>query len=262
MNHETKKQLRTVHEKILTAIKSDEVTMRSRYYFIARSILFTLCTVLAFTVALYLVSFVTFMARSNGLGALPQFGFEGWRILFGALPWIVLLLIGAVFVVLQLLSTHFAFVYKRPLVYSLLGSIVVLVVGGGAIAQTTLHDRIYQLTQERGLRFTAPLYKDVLHDEQGVYTGTLSILPSGEWLLIARDDTRYTLEVHSGTRMPPMPFANGDLVMVVGEETDDLDIRTRGIRPLRHIRPIIRHTPPEVREQNYNHRDSTPRQIR
>ena len=230
MSEETKKQLKKMSDKVLEAINTDAVVMRSRYYFMARSALWILGVVLAFGLTLYLISFAAFVFRGNGLHLLPSLGAGGWLNLFISLPWILLLVVFVVFVLLQILSTHFSFVYKRPLVHSILTSIFILVIGGVAIGQTQLHDRAYELSQERRLPIAGPLYRDAIRDRGDVHIGVVENLTETGFTLATRDGERYTVKTTDATRTPPNGVAEGAMVLVVGAE-EGSTIEAHGIRP-------------------------------
>jgi len=238
MNEKTKEQLKNMQEKVLEAIQADEVTMRSRYYFIARSALWIIGTLLAFSLALYLISFVAFIFRGNGLSMLPHLGAGGWLNLFISLPWILLLGVFVVFLLLQILSTHFSFIYKRPLVHTALGSIFILVISGIAIGQTALHDNAYRYSQEHGTPFAAKLYKGAIRDRGDVHVGVLERTEEETFVLTNRNGETYTVLITEATQMPPSGIATSSTVIVIGPSDEDT-ITAVGVRPFDEKRPVF-----------------------
>jgi len=242
MSEETKKQLKNMSEKVLEAIKTDEVTMHSRLYFLSRTTLWILGVILSFGLTLYLISFAAFIFRGNGLHLLPHLGAGGWFNLFISLPWILLLGVFVVFLLLQILSTHFSFVYKRPLVHTILASIFILVIGGVAIGQTTLHDRAYRFSQEHNVPLAAPMYRDAIRDRGDVHIGTAEGFEGETLLLKNRNGETYMVTISESTRMPRVGITTSSMIMVIGPE-DDGKIQAIGIRPFDANKPLFPQRP-------------------
>lgn len=238
MSEKTKQQLKNFRDTVLNTIQTDKVTMHSRYYFLARTALWVLGIILAFGTALFLLSFVAFVFQGNGLYLLPQLGFRGFTVLFMSLPWLLLLLIFMVFVVLQVLSTHFAFVYKRPLIHTILGSIFLIIIGSALIAHTPLHDRAYTLSNQQKLPIAGSFYRDAVRDKNDVHIGTIENLTETSFTLHARGGEIYTVFVSDDTRKPPMVLGDGAVVMVLGVEKEGA-IQAHGIRPFDDMRPPV-----------------------
>jgi len=232
MSEETKQHIKNIREKVLHAIIADNVTMHSRYYFLARTTLWVLGSILAFGTALFLISFIAFVFKGNALYLLPNLGPHGWLTLFISLPWIILLLVFAVFVILQVLSTHFSFVYKRPLVHTILGSIFILIVGGLAIAQTNLHERAFELSQGNKLPIAGDFYRKALVDQDNLHVGVVHLLEdASQFVLESRDGGLYTVLLSENTRMPSTTVLMEDAFIVVMGESEDDKISAIGIRP-------------------------------
>lgn len=247
MSEETKQQLKNIHDKVLEAIHTDAVTMRSRYYFIARSALWILGVTLAFSVMLYLVSFIAFIFRGNSLLLLPHIGPGGWMNLFISLPWMLLFFVFALFVVLQILSTHFSFVYKRPLVHTILASIFLLTIGSVAIGQMTLHERAYELNEGHPIPLTGALYENAIRDHGNIHTGKVTEINGTEFNIRNRNGKEYTVSVTPDTKVPPVKITEDTLLMVIGDEDDGI-ITADGVRPIDKGRPVFPHEDRQERE--------------
>lgn len=231
MSEETKKQLMHMRDTVLDAIHTDEVTMRSRYYFIVRSVLWGVGIVLTFGVTLYLISFIAFVFRSNALYALTSLGPKGFATLFISLPWILLLLVFIVFLLLQFLSSHFEFVYRRPLIHTILGSIFILVLGSILIGQSTLHARAYRFSEEHKLPIAGSFYKDAIRENENVYIGAISNYTDTIFTLKARSGIDYTVLITQTTRLPRPDLKEDMTVLVVGEKENNV-IKAFGVRPV------------------------------
>ena len=235
MSEETKKQLKDMSEKVLQAIKTGNVSMHSRYYFFARSALWILGVILVFSLTLYLMSFITFVFRGNALSALLAFGSHGWLVLLTSLPWLLLLATFAIFVALQLLSLHFSFVYRRPLVHTALASIVVLVAGSALMAQTTLHEHAYELSRERRLPIAGPIYRIAIGDRDDRHIGIITAMNDEVFTIRGRDGEVFYVNIATSTRIPrgrDFAFATGTPIVVFGDLDNDDDIDAVGIQPL------------------------------
>ncbi|QSH39291.1 hypothetical protein JXR01_03235 [Candidatus Kaiserbacteria bacterium] len=238
MSEKTKKQIAAVRNTVLNAIHADEVTMRSRYYFLARTALWAVGSILAFGMTLYLISFITFVFRSNALFALTHLGPKGIATLFLSLPWILLLLVFVVFLLLQFLSTHFEFVYRRPLIHTILGSIFVLVIGGVLIGQSTLHDRAYRFSEAHKVPLAGSFYRDAIREQNNMHIGTIQNYVDNSFTLNARNGSTYLITIHDDTRIPPSGLRENMMILLIGEEMDGV-IEAIGIRPVNSDRVFI-----------------------
>lgn len=231
MSDETKQKLKNIHDAVLEAIHTDAVAMRPRYHFVLKSTLWFLGACVAFGVLLYFMSFVAFVFRSNDLLLLPYIGPGGWASFFLSLPWLLLLGVFVLFLVLQVLSTHFAFVYKRPLVHTILGSVFLLVIGSTLIGQATLHERVYERNRQHPLLVADMLYGHAIKDPHNVRTGIVVARTSETMRVRGNDGTEFLVHITPTTKMPLPPIAAGTPVMIIGEERSGT-ITARGIRPL------------------------------
>lgn len=237
MNDETKQKLKSVAESVTNAIEANEVKMRSRYYFMARTGLWVFGSLLMIGLSLYLVSFIAFVFRGNGLHLLPQLGPKGWVLFVTSLPWLLILSVLIVFGLLHVLSTKFSFVYKRPLVHSILLGIILLVALGALIGQSTLHDRMYERNKKERLPFAGGLYQGAIGDRPGTTVGKISEYSETSFILIARDGTPYAVSITNETRTPRKELTDGMTVIVIGEYEDET-IEAHGVRPFDSTRAI------------------------
>ncbi len=228
---ETKKQLNNLKETVLKAIEEDKVSMHSKLYFLSRSALWALGFLLTLTLTIYLISFITFIFRGNSLHLLPQLGPGGWFNLFVSLPWVLLLIVFSVFVLLQVLSTHFSFVYKRPLVHTLLASIFLVVIVGVAIAQTSFHERAYERHKE------GFMYKGALKDKGEIHIGRVTQINGAGFNIRNREGETYIVSVTPTTKMPPFKISTSTIMIVMGAEDNGV-ITAVGIRPVQKQRRV------------------------
>ncbi len=223
---------------VMNTIKAGNVSMHSRMHFIIRSTLLITGFVLLFAASLFLVSFVIFLLRTNGLLGIAHFGMDALGSLLFSLPWLILLLAVLVFITLELLASHFSFVYKRPLVYSILGGSVVVVCGGVLIAHSTIHEQMFRLNELRPIPGINYMYKQALFTPEGVLVGIISSSSSSFIDIDTRGGSSTRVTVLEKTRRPPMPFAVGDAVVVMTKKENG-SITAIGIRPIEKQRALL-----------------------
>lgn len=238
----------TLQKKIKDAIEKNEVSMHSRMYIYGRTLLWTSATILMFGTVLFFVSALIFVFRANGLHLLPFFGSRGWMALFFSLPWLLLGVVAIVSVLLFTLSRHYAFVYKRPLVHTLLAGIVVLACGGVLIAYTTLHERAYERAHnQHGLPIAGPLYRGAIGDRPDVHVGIVSELTPDSFVLNRRDGQKTTIIIEGTTLMhPELQLAEDMLVVVMGDAVEDT-VHALGVRPAEKKGVLF---PKDMRQKN------------
>jgi hypothetical protein len=227
-------------------IKEDRVHMRSRLHFFLKGTLWVSGVIVSALVALFLVSFAIFVLRGNGLFEVPHFGVRGLVPLLFSLPWLIVLGIVLLVGILEVLGRRFALVYRRPLVYSVLGITIATVLGGTLIAQSTIHERMFAANQERRVPGFGRLYESALRDRTDVHVGTITALTDSYLEIETRGGSITRIATTSETRMSPLPFIIGDVVVVLGEQ-NNATITALGIRPFdknRALFPRRGHMPP------------------
>src|SRR5690349_18490295 len=117
-------------QNLVHTIKEDHVSMRPKWHYAVGTVVSIVSGVLLAALLLYVASFVVFELRENGSWFGPAFGTRGWLILISSLPWLLLLVILILIVGLERLMRRYALIYRRPLIYSLLGIVIIVAVGG------------------------------------------------------------------------------------------------------------------------------------
>jgi hypothetical protein len=229
-------QRQSLQEGVMNAIRKGEVRMKPRWHFLLLSLLSVTGVFIVLLALLYIASLALFFLRDSGVWFTPSFGVRGWLSLVHTLPWPLLLLVLLFAIVLELLVRRYAFVYKKPLLTSLVGIVVLIVLGGFAIARTPLHRELMhsalrgQLPAPMGILYAAPVRMPPPPD---VYRGQiLAILRNG--LVIADEGSAGTTTVliTPGTRLPyGQEFVVGERVVVVGDVASGT-VRAFGIREI------------------------------
>lgn len=222
---------KSISENVLDKIKKGEIKMRPKLYFILKMILLTLGVIIFFLLTFSLVSFIVFTLRANGVWFLPGFGLPGIRAFFVSLPWILILIVLPLILILELLAKKFAFVYRRPIVYSILAIIVVVIIGGFFINRTQFHPALFREAQKGGLPVVGKFYRDFgMPRFRNVHHGLVSEMTDNGFLLETPKGEVLTVIVASDTRFPfNEDIKENDIVVVLGDR-DDHTVRAFGVR--------------------------------
>lgn len=227
-------------EQILSKIKSGSIKAKPKFHFVLRTLLLISGLVVAGLLLLYLISFVIFLLRVNGLWQAPSFGFRGWGMLFTSLPWMLLILIGFFVLVMEILVKHFSFAYRRPLLYSVLGILVFLGVSGFVVAQTPFHQNLWDLSEtDSGLPVAGSLYSFLRKGDPDDWHRGMVISTTEEGFLMENLAAEIlSVKIDEQTKIPfALDLLPGDMVMVAGERIGD-EIKAFGIREF--SKPVFR----------------------
>ncbi len=216
MNNEQKPQ--SLPEAVAAAIRCGDVKMRPRWHFILKAALAVIGGVLLVLVLLYLISFIIFMLRSSGIGLIPAFGVRGWLRFVVALPWLLILLSILFILVLELLVRRYSFAYQRPLMYSAVGIIVMVIAGGFVVAGTHFHERFSGFMNRQFMMERTDIHPGRVDGRAG--SGFMMTDPHGRMLRIL---------VASDTISSDDPGL-GDTVIVFGDVDGSSTVRAFGIR--------------------------------
>lgn len=213
-----------LQKKLVEKIKNGEVAMVPRWHFVLKGVLWFAAVLLTLLVAVYLLSFILFGLHSTGVLFAPLFGMRGLMIFIVSSPW---LLIGVLFLflgVLYVLVSRYSFSYKKPLVYSMIGVVLMVVAVGSLIEQTKMHDRIGAFASERGVPGLAPLYRQF--DDRApknVTLGTVAAVAENEFTLETRNGEAVFVHVYPHTKLHrDQQVRVGDVVMVFGKREGDV----------------------------------------
>lgn len=203
-NEETKGRqgpsLESIRENVLHAIKDGEVTMRPRWYFVVKAILVGAGALLIFLGTIYLASFVIFVLYKTGIIYVPDFGLHGIMGFLFNLPWLLIFVAFVFAIFLEVLVQRYSFVYKKPLLYSVCGVLVLVVAGSVIVAATPLHSQFFKNSRERQLPFfPGQLYLQFgFEHNKGIHRGVVTSV-TDEGFYIKEDSDRM-----SGDRDPQM----------------------------------------------------------
>ncbi len=220
-------------EKILDQIKSGRVKMRPRYYFFIRAALGILSMLLVLFLVVYLISFIMFIMKVQGIWYLPNFGLSGLYRFLLAFPWF-LVGIALVFVLLlELFIKKVKLVYRKPLLYSVLGVALFSVAAGFILAEAPFHKRIFEKAREDEFPIIGPMYRGYGHRQlSNIYHGRVIELFDDQLKINTIRGEEFIVEVLPTTEVHGYDTLEvGDNIIVVGER-DDGHIKAWGIKVL------------------------------
>jgi hypothetical protein len=230
----TREPIKNIKERILDRIRSGQVVMRPKWHFVLKALLAAVGGLLLLLAALYLVSFILFVARQTGAWFGPGFGPPGVGALLRSLPW-TLIILSVIFVaILEVLARRYAFAYRRPLLYSIAAIVLLVLVGGVLVAP--LHRALFRDMREHRLSmFAERFYRGfgpLPFPSRELYRGTVAELTSGGLILEDFQGVTTSVRFTPRTRMiRGGTFAVGDEVAVFGM-TSGTDVFAHGIRAL------------------------------
>ncbi|MCK4781741.1 hypothetical protein KAS79_02315 [Candidatus Parcubacteria bacterium] len=229
MNNQQEKNF--IAEKVLDKIKSGEVKMKSRAYFVLRAVLLILGILVLTFFLIYFISFIIFSLRASGALFLPKFGFSGMKILFNALPWLLILIAATLIISLEIFAKRFTFVYRRPIIYSLLVIIIIVAAGSFLIDKTGFHPNLFRKAQERRLPAIGIIYRDFGAPRIGnAHHGVIFEVIKSGFKIETPCGEELTIIISSKTHFPlKADIKKGDVVVVLGKRSDGavqaIDIR-------------------------------------
>ncbi|MEW6610234.1 MAG: hypothetical protein AB1352_01205 [Patescibacteria group bacterium] len=242
----------SLRDKVLSSIKNGKVRMRPRWHFILKTALAISGGIILTLALLYLVSFIFFVLRVNGVWFVPVFGFYGVRTFFVSLPWLLIITSLIFILILETLVRHYSFAYRQPLLYSILGILILVIIGGFVVAQAPFHKKLMIRAQENRLPVTGPFYREFgMHRFRDIHPGIIASTTDDGFILRTRHGEMLTIMMASETRLPfGYNFIEGDGVVVFGERDDD-SVKARGIvevtNEMYHTPFLKRGNPPMMR---------------
>ena len=237
---------KSIHDEVLTKIKSGTVFMRPRWHFVLKTILAFLGFVLLLLLLLYLASFVVFILYQSGVWFVPAFGFYGMFVALRSLPWL-LIFVGILFVgALEILVRRYSFAYRKPLLYSLLGVVGFVMLATVAVAKTGIHEGFFLRAREDRLPLAGKLYRGYgLQKDKNIQPGVIKEIIDEGFTMENKEGKMITVTIDSDTRFPlGMDFEKGDKVVVLGEDDGKGDaekIKAHGIRRIDKKKIKMRH---------------------
>lgn len=223
--------MNNLHHTILTKIKAGNVAMKPRWHFVLMTVLTGLGALMAGLLLIYIVSFVGYIVRLSGATTVSTFGSGGLVALLLSVPWLLIALALIFVVVLEILVQRFSFGYQKPLLYSVLGVIILTSLGSYVVLKTPLHQSVLQLAHQGGVPVVGPLYRSYEEKRlKDVTVGVVQRITSDQFEFVDRTGALLTVTFTAETRgLSDFALATGSAVVVLGERADG-QIIARGVR--------------------------------
>ena len=208
--------------KILEKIKKEKVKMKPRSYFVLRTIVFVFGLIFAFLFAIFLASFIVFALRASGIWYFPAFGFRGLGMFLASFPWILLIFAILLIALLEVFARKFSLVYRKPLLYSVLGIIMIVILISFAVGQTSMHPQLFRSAQEGKLPIMGPMYKGgFVEPPQNACIGrVVDVNDDGFQVETVKGDSVGVI-ISSETYLPSdEKIEEGELIMIMGKRRD------------------------------------------
>lgn len=231
------KNFNSIHDKVLETINAGAVTMRPKWHFILRTVSLTLGVVLVTLTVLYLSSFILFSLRQSGALAASGFGWRGTSVFVQSMPWVLIIIGCILLVLLEILVRKYEFAYGRPLLYSVLGIMVVAIVGGIILEMTPLHRGLFNEAEQQRLPMAGQFYR--VYGERrinNVVVGEIiEITPVG-YDIVDRAAVPIAIILTPDTKLPRgRNFGTGDMIVVLGQFNNRMVI-AEGVMPFDGMR--------------------------
>jgi hypothetical protein len=232
----TPQNYKSIRDKVLESIKRGEVAMRPRWHFVLKGALVFVGAIITFSTLLYLVSFIIFVLHRSGMWFVPIFGLPGLYAFLIFFPWRLLVWVAIFIIILEILVRHYAFAYRRPLLYSAIGVLMAVLVGGFIVARTSLQNKLFVYAEAGRLPVGGRFYREFGNREfRGVQVGKVIEVRDPEFIMQAiRPPHEGVLKVFV-TPETRLPFGEGifagERVVVFGDREGNA-IRAIGVKSI------------------------------
>ncbi|MFA6136397.1 MAG: hypothetical protein WC705_03540 [Candidatus Paceibacterota bacterium] len=222
---------KTIKDFVIEKIKSGQAKMKPKWHFVLKAVLFILGIILITLTILYLISFIIFSLNQTGAIFAPSFGLRGFGIFMASLPWVLILVSGIFIIILEILVKHYSFAYKKPIFYSVLGILILVLAGGFIISRSGFHQKFFRDARNFKLPLAGPLYREFgMKKFDDIHIGTIVKINEKSFVLENNRGEMLSVNILSNTRLSvDLDLKEGDLVMVVGRRNGDI-VDAFGIR--------------------------------
>ena len=221
MNNIFKKS--SISKEIARKIENNQIKMHPKIYFVLKFILIVLIVLFFALFALYLISFIIFSLKVTGVWFLPKFGFGAIFIFFKSLPWLLILIAAILIIILELFVKHFSFAYRKPLIYSIAGIIILTLLGSFMISKTHLHSELFLRAGDGKLPMMGRFYKDFGSPKlSDVHYGIVSDITKDSFFLETAKGEMLTIIISPATYFDKSEdLKEGDKVVVLGKRNEN-----------------------------------------
>ena len=224
-------QKSSIADKIIHQIKDDKIKMRPKIYFILKSAAIAFGIFFVALFILYLISFIVFALRASGVWYLPCFGLRGIKTLFIMLPWLLILISVILIIILEILVKHFAFAYRKPVLYSILFVVIFALLGSFAVDRMGLQSGLFKRAEQGNLPIAGEFYSGLGKAEnKDMRRGIVSEITDNGFLIKTRNNDILEIIITSETNFPfNEEIQENDTIIVFGKQNNG-SVQAIGIR--------------------------------
>lgn len=218
-----KTDITSIQKHIQSAIQDGKLKMRSKKYFIARTVLLVAGIVIISVALVYLISFVFFVLHMQGAWELSSFGFRGFGLFIISLPWLLFTATFIFLIGLELLVKKTTIAYRKPLVYSVLGMVILVLLAGFGFAKLPLHEIMYRRAmQDNSSPMIGFFYKEFgQHPLHNAHPGVVTELKDDGFVINTHMNMLIDVIVTEDTEfIDNQELKINDNVMVIGKYDD------------------------------------------
>jgi len=194
--------------------------MKPKWHFAARTVLFSVFLAGAIFLSLFLFSFIIFILRLNRFWELFGFGWPGVWVSSQVFPWVLVFLGLVLIIALELLVRRFGFVWKKPVIYSLVIVSLMVLFSGYAIDAIGWQEKAYQ-----------KIYNSYIGPEDNkIQQGTILEVEKNKLKVITPEEDLVEVILDGKTHFPKdQPIEKGDEILILGEKKDR-SIEAKGLK--------------------------------
>ncbi len=226
-----KENKKSIKDKIISKINNEEIKMKPKSYFIMRTVFFIGLVLSLFLLVFFLGSLIIFVLKVNNLFILPGFGFHGIRIIINSFPWYLLFLLVFLIILIEIIGKNFYLVYKKPLIYSLLIIVIIIVSGIFFLDNLSLHK---SLARRNNLPIMRNMYQRLSNlDLDDYYLGKVLYKNNNQWTVELEQGE--IVDIIINQRIKGFRFLDeikeNDIIIIVGDKQNNI-IDVSGIKKI------------------------------
>lgn len=209
----------SIKNEIIDEIKTNKIKMKPKSYFALRVLFSLLILMIVFLIVIFLASFIVFALNVNGGLLAVGFGLRGISPLFVSFPWLILLFAGLLIILLEILLNHFSFAYRRPLIYSFMGILVLVISVSIVVEKTPFHARLLDSAEKGNLPAIGKFYRQYTNMPlPNIHAGEVKTVNEQEIKIQKPNGEEITITVPlAGKSKVIQQIQKGDTIMLVGE---------------------------------------------
>ncbi len=192
-----------IKEKILEKIKSGEIKMHSRTYFLIHTVLLIFSLIIIFFVGWFLISILFFLFNKTGAWHLSIFGIKGFLVFLSSFSWIIIISGLAFLVIFEVMLRKFPIGYRSSLLYSVIFLLAVVLIGNTTIHATGLNNKLHNFLQKKKIPVVEKIYE--LQGEflkKNMVSGYIEEITPDGFILNDSEKGSVKVKTNSSTKFP------------------------------------------------------------